>query len=827
MKTRLFSMLFCLCLIGVAALVGSPARPEAARAAPLQPQAASYSLLDEQIQWDASPDDITPAVAHPYWNGIYQDLVVWEDEGDPSDGYILGYYVDHGSGSDFDYLNVSFVEKDTALAPAVAYDTLNDVYLVVWVDEVCLAATCADVIRGRLMAESYLGGTDSRIGDPFNIAIDIQLSGDSADYGSPAIAFNEDEGVFAVAFTRDSQASDDLDINLYWQMVAADETQPIVLGPPEGAVVRNTVGRQYQEPSIAWSDAEADTFLITSTSRSTATGDTVVAAHYLLDTYQLSSPQVPGGWLLAPYDEGDYPLTGNCLHPSVAYDSERRAFVVVFSHEEETAAAALPAGAAPQIGVLTYTIYGQRLRPEYDSSGFVYQDGENAFPVETGGSASHDQAVIASARLANEMLVLIRSSQFSLAGTTYALNAYPLNGMAVGAALEVESVGIGGYIGKPALACERGYCLVVWSGKDTGADDLDIFGQRVAANGYCVSTAINPDSSVCQGCRLLTSGQFPLYYSRCYLLGTEAKITAQDGLDYAFSHWDGDASGSTNPLTVVMDAGKFIVGNYTLKPPITVLFDEAHEEANTIDWARAQELNPDHPDWIYYGMLVTDLSDRFTITRNASSLLTLPLLQNYDALVLAVPHSDFSAAEQQAIHDYIATGGGLMVLGDCNMLHPANAFLDTYGIGFNQGCLFSPLPEYSGDFWVTDFADHPAVTGVTAFYTNWLQSLILDAEGNSQWGAGYLAVTDADTWEDSDWSGDYNEGDNWGGMGIAAATDTDCGRVVAFADNAFQDDFYDVRGNTPLMRALLRWVGSGTSCTLEEDFQVYLPAVVR
>ncbi len=821
MKTRLFSMLFCLCLIGVAALLGAQAKPEPARAAPLQPQAASYSLLDAQLHRDGEFDERAPAVAHPYWNGIYQDLVVWEYEGFKSQGDILGHYVDHGSGSNVYPVYVSdVVEKDAIFTPAVAYDTLHDVYLVVWVEEIC-QSVCANAIRGQLMAESYLGVLDSQIGDPFNIAIDIQVYGDSADYGSPAVAFNEEEGVFAVVFTRDSQASDDPDINLYWQMVEADATQPVVLGPPQGAVVRNTLGRQYQEPSIAWSDAEAGTFLIASTSRSTITGDTVVAAHYLLDTYQLTVPQVPGGWLLAPNDEGDYPLTGNCLHPSVAYDSERRAYVVVFSHEEAAAAAALPAGRAPQIGVLTYTIYGQRLRPEHDSTGFAYQEGEYAFPIETGGTASRDQAVIASARLKNEMLALIRSSQFSLAGTSYALHAYPLNGTSVGAALEIESVDIGGYIGKPALACERGYCLVVWSGRETNADDLDIFGQRIAANGYCLGTTINPDYSVCQGCTMLTSGQFALYLVNCYLPGTEAKITAQDGLDYAFSQWSGDASGSTNPLTVIMNSDKSITGNYVPKPPITVLFDEAHEEANTIDWARAQELNPEYPNWVYYGRMVTDLSDRFIFTRNASSPLTLALLQNYDALVLAVPHNDFSAAEQQAIHDYVASGGGLLVLGDCNMLHPANDFITAYDIIFMQTCLFSPAPEYNADFWVTDFTDHPAVTGVAAFHTNWLQNILTYIYSE------HLAVTDDTTWTDNDESGDYNDGDDIGLFMIAAATDTGCGRVVAFADNAFQDDSYDVRGNTPLMRAMLRWVGTGTTCALEEDFQVYLPAVVR
>ncbi|NEV93434.1 DUF3494 domain-containing protein [Psychroflexus sp. YR1-1] len=53
-----------------------------------------------------------------------------------------------------------------------------------------------------------------------------------------------------------------------------------------------------------------------------------------------------------------------------------------------------------------------------------------------------------------------------------------------------------------------------------------------------------------------------------YAHGTEVVLTATPDLGYEFSSWSVDASGSTNPLTVVMDSNKAITANFTLIPLI-------------------------------------------------------------------------------------------------------------------------------------------------------------------------------------------------------------------------------------------------------------------
>jgi hypothetical protein len=250
-----------------------------------------------------------------------------------------------------------------------------------------------------------------------------------------------------------------------------------------------------------------------------------------------------------------------------------------------------------------------------------------------------------------------------------------------------------------------------------------------------------------------------------------------------------------------------------------VLFDEAHGERNTLDWARAQQIEPGHPEWVYFGRLVTALAPQFQFERNASARLTPALLANYDILVLSAPTEPFDAGEIAAIQQFVDLGGGLIVLGDCGLDHPANAFMPEYEISFDPHCIFGPIPDLEGDFSVAYFASHPAVAGGSSFVTNWGQSLQFGS------GATYLAWTDTDIWQDSNWNDTYDAGiDLVGPFTIIAGKDTGYGRVAAISDNSFQDDGFEWRGNAPLMRTLLYWVAPRDK---RVPAFVHLPLVLR
>ena len=105
---------------------------------------------------------------------------------------------------------------------------------------------------------------------------------------------------------------------------------------------------------------------------------------------------------------------------------------------------------------------------------------------------------------------------------------------------------------------------------------------------------------------------------------------------------------------------------------------------------------------------------------------------------------------------------------------------------------------------------------------------------NTNWGASFeaakgvqqLAWTDADTWEDSNDSGEYERGeDETGKFLVLAEYDGGCGRIAALSDDAFQDAGFDDYDNDGLMRALLTRVMGGAACGY--DHEVYLPLVLR
>jgi len=256
-----------------------------------------------------------------------------------------------------------------------------------------------------------------------------------------------------------------------------------------------------------------------------------------------------------------------------------------------------------------------------------------------------------------------------------------------------------------------------------------------------------------------------------------------------------------------------------LAPPLRVLFDEAHDEANTLSWARAQQLIPGHPEWVYFGQLSSTLASEFTLVRNPDAPLTLQLLQGYDALILSAPQTAFTEGEIGAIHLYVESGGGLIVLGDCSLDHPANPLLLDYDIMLDEHCLWSPIPDLGSSFAITDFVSHPAVAGVSSYVTNWGESLELGS------GAIDLAWTGTNVWQDINWNSTYDAGsDPTGSFAVVAGYDTGYGRVAVVSDNGFQDDGFGLRGNAPLMQALLRWVTGGPQRDLP---CVYLPLVLR
>ncbi len=81
-------------------------------------------------------------------------------------------------------------------------------------------------------------------------------------------------------------------------------------------------------------------------------------------------------------------------------------------------------------------------------------------------------------------------------------------------------------------------------------DTLDL---PVACQGYSLNVSINPSGG----------GTVNADPSGGYAPGTMVELTATPSAGYMFDSWSGDALGSDNPITIVMDADKTITANFT------------------------------------------------------------------------------------------------------------------------------------------------------------------------------------------------------------------------------------------------------------------------
>ncbi len=122
---------------------------------------------------------------------------------------------------------------------------------------------------------------------------------------------------------------------------------------------------------------------------------------------------------------------------------------------------------------------------------------------------------------------------------------------------------------------------------------------------------------------------------------------------------------------------------------VHVLFDEAHNEAWTIRPELAEAMQPAHPADVSYAKAAGALADAaFAISPNVDSPFTAEVLDQYDVLVIAHPSDPawerttgtgspvLDQKELDAIEQFVAAGGGLVVMGETEQ--------DKYGNNLNE-----------------------------------------------------------------------------------------------------------------------------------------------
>ncbi|GAA3119478.1 DUF6421 family protein [Streptosporangium carneum] len=143
-----------------------------------------------------------------------------------------------------------------------------------------------------------------------------------------------------------------------------------------------------------------------------------------------------------------------------------------------------------------------------------------------------------------------------------------------------------------------------------------------------------------------------------------------------------------------------------------VLFDEAHNESWTIRRDVAETMNPGHPDDNSYAR-AADLLRRLghTVTAHTEGPITLALLAGQDVFVIAHPSANrwerttglgspiLPVEELDAIEDYVAAGGGLVVLAECEQeKYGSNLaeLLDRFGVGVEHTTVQDPRNSHNG-----------------------------------------------------------------------------------------------------------------------------------
>ena len=111
-----------------------------------------------------------------------------------------------------------------------------------------------------------------------------------------------------------------------------------------------------------------------------------------------------------------------------------------------------------------------------------------------------------------------------------------------------------------------GFVFTSWSGDATGSvNPLTVTmnsNKNVTANFTAIASTYTLNVIANNGSVLKNPDLF------AYNSGASVLLTATPNSGYTFTSWSGDATGSVNPLTVIMNSNKNITANFTLSPPV-------------------------------------------------------------------------------------------------------------------------------------------------------------------------------------------------------------------------------------------------------------------
>ncbi len=270
----------------------------------------------------AAGDQSKPSVV--YDSASQRFLVVWEDNRNTgATGLdIYGQRVSSNGALFGSVIIISDADKDQA-KPSIAFDSLNNRFLVVWEDNRNSGATGLDIYGQRVSSNGALFGSV------------IIISDADEDQAKPSVAFDSLNNRFLVVW-EDNLSTTDLDI--YGQMVNADGSLFVSINP---IIISDAIENQ-SKPSVAYDSADSRYLVVWEDNRNTGVTD--------LDIYG-QMVNADGSLFVSNNPIIISDAIENQSRPSVAYNSTDSRFVVVWEDNRNT-------------GVTDLDIYGQMINDD-------------------------------------------------------------------------------------------------------------------------------------------------------------------------------------------------------------------------------------------------------------------------------------------------------------------------------------------------------------------------------------------------------------------------------------------------------------------------------
>lgn len=206
-----------------------------------------------------------------------------------------------------------------------------------------------------------------------------------------------------------------------------------------------------------------------------------------------------------------------------------------------------------------------------------------------------------------------------------------------------------------------------------------------------------------------------------YNSGSSVQLTATANAGYVFTGWSGDASGSVNPLTVVMNSNKNITANFA---PITFTLNVTAVNGTVVKNPNSATYNNGanvvltataNPGYTFTGWTgdVISVTNPLTVTMNANKNITANFVLNP-----AIGPGDINLGAATTYNiitkSGISTTGVTSIVGDIAVSPATSTAITGFGLILDASGQFSKSPIVTGKIYAADYAAPTPVNLTTA-----------------------------------------------------------------------------------------------------------------